>query len=150
MSDLPIARRGLAIRLQLARCALLWERVWPACWPALAILCGFLILALSGLLSRLPGLAHGALLLALGAAFLLALAAARRRIERASGLRHRPLAALCDRPGSVLDPPAAGLWQAHLAQMAGAARRLRVGWPSAGLAGRDRRGLRAVLAMALL
>ena len=45
------------------------------------------------------------------------LAAARRRIERASGLRHRPLQALGDRPSGALDAAAAALWQAHLRRM---------------------------------
>ena len=31
-----------AMRLRLARAALLWERVWPPCWPALAVLGVFL------------------------------------------------------------------------------------------------------------
>jgi hypothetical protein len=26
------------LRLRFARAALLWERTWPACWPALAVL----------------------------------------------------------------------------------------------------------------
>ncbi len=155
----PLAMR---LRLRLARAALLWERVWPRCWPALAVLGLFLILALFDLLPLLPGAAHGALLLAFGAAFLLALAAAfrdvavpengaaRRRIEQASGLAHRPLQALADRPSAPLDVPATQLWEAHRQRMAAAARRLRVGWPAAGLAARDPCGLRALLAMLLL
>ncbi|MFZ3237953.1 MAG: DUF4175 family protein, partial [Stellaceae bacterium] len=83
------------MRLRLARAALTWERVWPACWPAVAVLALFLILAFFGLLPLLPGLAHGAVLLGFGGGFLLALAAAfrgvsvpnggaaRRRVERA-------------------------------------------------------------------
>ncbi|MGH7114979.1 MAG: DUF4175 family protein, partial [Stellaceae bacterium] len=142
----PRTRFAMRLRLRLARCALWWERVWPACWPALAVLGLFLILALFNLLPLLPGLAHGALLLAFGAVFLLALAAAfrgiampdreaaRRRIERASGLSHRPLQALADRPSEPLDVPAAQLWEAHRERMAAAARRLRIGWPAAGLA----------------
>ena len=64
--------------------------------------------------------------------------AARRRIETASGLAHRPLAALEDRlAGGAGDPETAALWQAHRARMAAAARRLRVGAPAAGLLRRD-------------
>ena len=44
-------------------------------------------------------------------------AAADRRIEAASGLRHRPLATLGDRPAGE-DPAALALWQAHLARQA--------------------------------
>jgi uncharacterized protein (TIGR02302 family) len=149
-------------RLRLARAALLWERVWPACWPVLAVLASFLILGLFDLLPLLPGLLHAALLLGSGAAIVVALAvitrrivlpdriAARRRLEEASGLEHRPLQALADRPSTALDPQAAQLWQAHRRRMAAATRRLRIGLPAAGLAGIDPLGLRALLAMLLL
>ena len=114
------------------------------------------------LLPLLPGLVHAALLLGFGAAFVAAFAAttagivfpdrfaARRRIEQASGLEHRPLQALADRPSTPLDSQAARLWQAHRRRMEAATRRLRIGLPAAGLAGRDPWGLRAVLAMLLL
>jgi uncharacterized protein (TIGR02302 family) len=126
------------------------------------VLSVFLILALTGLLPRLPGLVHGAMLLALGGAFLLALGtafhgldmpdadAARRRIERASGLKHRPLQALADQPSTPLDPVAAKLWEAHRQRMLASARRLRVGLPGAGFPARDPCGFRVALAIALL
>jgi len=151
-----------ATRLRFARAALMWERVWPDCWPALAVLGSFCVLGLFDLLPRLPGLLHAGLLLGFGAAFVIAVAAAtkravvpdrgaaRRRIERASGLEHRPLQALADRPSALLDPQSTGLWQAHRQRMEAMARRLRVGFPAAGLAARDPWGLRAVLATLLL
>ncbi len=151
-----------ATRLRLARAALLWERVWPACWPALAVLGSFFVLALFDLFPLLPGLLHAAVLLAFGVAFLVGLAAAarniivpdrsaaRRRIEQASGLAHRPLQALADQPSGSLDPQGARLWQAHRRRMEAATRRLRIGLPAAGLAGSDPWGLRAVLTMLLL
>ena len=156
--------RGLlmAMRLRLARAALVWERMWPACWPAVAVLAVFLILALFDLLPLLPGGVHAAALLLLGLAVAGAVAiacrsvrlpdyfAARRRIERASGLAHRPLQTLDDKPSGFLDPQAARLWEAHRWRMTAAARRLRVGWPVAGLAARDPWGLRAALAILLL
>ena len=151
-----------AMRLRLARFALLWERVWPPCWPALAVLGVFLVLGLFDFLPNLPGLLHAAILIGLGAAFAIGLAAAfgktvipdafsaRRRIEQASGLQHRPLQALADRPSGSLDVAAAGLWEAHRRRMEAAARRLRIGLPQAGFAARDPRGLRAVLVILLL
>ena len=151
-----------ATRLHLARAALLWEAFWPACWPALAVLAVFLVLALLDLLPLLPGLVHAAILLAFGAGFLLAVGvafrevvvpgatAARRRIERASGLFHRPLQALADRPSTLLDPQATQLWDAHRRRMQALLRRLRIGPPIAGLAARDPWGLRAVLTILLL
>jgi uncharacterized protein (TIGR02302 family) len=158
--------RRLVLRLKLARAALLWERVWPAAWPALCVLGGFAVLALFDLLPWLPGAAHAALLAGFGVAFIAAAVwgvrrrtspalwndpvAARRRIELASGLAHRPLQALADRPSGPLDRDAAGLWAAHRRCMEEAARRLRVGWPAAGLARRDPWGVRSVLVILLL
>src|SRR5437667_5714658 len=163
MTERPSLSGGrLAMRLRLARLALLWERVWPPCWPALAALGMFLILGLFDVLPILPGLLHAAILVGLGAAFAIGLAAAfgrtvipdtfaaRRRIEQASGLQHRPLQALADRPSGLLDAPSAGLWQAHRRRMEAAARRLRIGLPHAGFAARDPWGLRAVLPILLL
>jgi len=158
----PDSDAPFSMRLRLARAALLWERVWPACWPALAVLGTFLVLGLFDLLPLLPGVLHAALLLISGAAFVVAVAAitrrivfpdryaARRRIEQASGLDHRPLQALADRPSTALDPQAARLWQAHRRRMEAVTRRLRIGLPAAGLARSDPLGLRAVLAMLLV
>ena len=162
MTDRPARRALFAARLRLARGALLWERAWPACWPALFVLGVFLVLGLFDLLPQLPGGIHATLLLVLGAAFLVALGralgrvfipdngAGRRRIEQASGLPHRPLQTLADRPSGPLDPQAAKLWEAHRRRMEAATRRLRIGLPVAGLAARDPWGLRAVLAILLL
>lgn len=156
------ADRRIAPRLALARAAILWEQAWPACWPAVFVLAILAVLTLFGVLTLLPGLLHAAILLALGAAFIIALGtglhrvvmpdadAARRRIERSSGLRHRPLAALADRPSAPLDVAAAQLWEAYQRRMASAARGLRIGFPAAGLAAGDPWGLRAVLAILLL
>jgi uncharacterized protein (TIGR02302 family) len=150
------------LRLRFARAALLWERTWPACWPALAVLGAFFALALFDLLPHLPGLLHAAILLGFGAAFVIALtlanrgvavpdrAAARRRIELESGLEHRPLQALADRPAALLDAQSTQLWQAHRRRMEAATGRLRVGFPAAGFAGRDLWGLRVVLVILLL
>src|SRR5436305_12646101 len=95
--------RRFTMRLRLAGLALLWERIWPPCWPALAALGTFLVLGLFDLLPGLPALLHAAILIGFGAAFAIGVAAAfgrivipdaftaRRRIEQASELRHRPL-----------------------------------------------------------
>jgi uncharacterized protein (TIGR02302 family) len=151
-----------AMRLRLARLALVWERLWPRCWPALAALGTFLVLGLFDVLPNLPGLLHAAILIGLGAAFAVGVVAAfgktvipdafsgRRRIEQASGLKHRPLQALADRPSGFLDTASTALWEAHRRRMQAAAQRLRVGLPRAGFAARDPWGLRAVLAILLL
>lgn len=161
------ARRGLdkylGRRIFLARAALVWEQAWPAFWPAVLVAGAFLAVALLGILPRLPGWLHALALLAfataLGAALWRAarslrlpdVNAARRRVERASGLAHRPLTVVVDRPATGQhDPAARALWQVHRERMLRALRRLRVGWPVAGLARRDPWGLRALLALALI
>jgi len=151
-----------AMRLRVARLALLWERLWPRCWPALAALGTFLVLALFDVLPDLSGVSHAAILVGFAGAFAFGLVvalgravipdtfSARRRIEHASGLQHRPLQALADRPSGLLDTASTALWEAHRRRMEAAARGLRIGLPRAGFAGRDPLGLRAVLAILLL
>jgi uncharacterized protein (TIGR02302 family) len=151
--------------LRLARAALVWERVWPAAWPALCVLGSIAAAALFDVLPRLPGAAHAGALALFAVAFAGAVVwgargaglarwpdpiMARRRIEEASGLPHRPLEALADRPSTALDGPASVLWAAHQRRMAAAVRRLRVGWPVSALARRDPWGVRSVLAILLL
>jgi len=162
-SERLIDPHRLTRRLRLAGAALVWERLWPSLWPALAVIGVFLVLALFDLPPLLPGILHLVLLVVtavlLGWALLAGLrrfrlpdrGAERRRIERASGLTHRPLTALDDRLsiGSG-DAATTALWQAHRERMAAQARRLAVGWPAAGLVGRDPFALRAALALLLV
>jgi len=108
--------------LRLARAAVAWERLWPALWPAACVLGLFLAAAWLNLLPGLGGWAHLAVLLGFLAAFASTLAVglkgfrwpdftdARRRLERDSDLRHRPLTALRDRPAGD-DPLALALWR---------------------------------------
>ncbi|RMI24750.1 TIGR02302 family protein [Pseudoroseomonas wenyumeiae] len=157
----PLSRR-LARGRRLARWALAWEEAWPRLWPILGVVGLFLVAALSGLFLRLPGWLH--LLALLG--FALAVgwaawrglrgfmvpptAAADRRLERESGLSHRPLSTLSDRPATDSDPMALALWRVHRARAAAAVERLKVGLPRPGLPARDRRGLRLGLLVALV
>ena len=158
-----MALPSLARRLALAGAALLWERLWPAMWPAFAVAGLFLVVSLFDLWSLMPGLVHLAGLGLFSAALLVALARglwkitwpthaeARRRLELASGLQHRPLTQLEDRPaGTKLDPATLALWQAHRARLLGALGRVRVGLPRAGLAARDPWALRAALLLLML
>jgi len=159
----PAAPPRLKRRLELATVALIWERLWPAMWPSVVVIGIFLTLALFDVPTRLPVSAHW-LLLAL-ALVLLTLAVldgmrrfswpsrddARRRLELASRLRHRPLTAITDKlAGGSDDPAAAALWRAHQERMAAAARQLKVGTPEAGLLHRDPFALRVALALLLL
>ncbi len=153
----PISRR-LGRSRALARAVLLFERVWPALWPPLGVAGALACAALLELPSWLPPQAHLALLVAAGILVLALLvrellritapdaAEADRRLETASGLTHRPLAVLTDRPAV---PGADALWRAHVARATAQVGRLRVGAPHPGLAARDPRALRGLLVVAL-
>jgi uncharacterized protein (TIGR02302 family) len=168
MSDRPDADGGtersaalmqrLGRRRLQARAVLLFELVWPALWPALGVLGAFVCVALLDVPRMLPAVVHVAALAAATALFGWLLlrglrrvripdaAEADRRLERASGLRHRPLSVLTDRPAL---PGADALWSAHFARAAAQVGRLRVGLPRPGLAARDMRALRCGLVVAL-
>jgi len=149
-------------RLLAARLAIAWERLWPLVWPPLGILGLFFAFALSDLLPALPGPLHALILAALLVAFLwfgLGAArrfrwpseeAARRRLELASGLEHRPLETLRDRLASgIVDRGAIALWRIHQRRAAEQIRRLKIGRPRGGLLAADPYALRAPLLIAL-
>jgi uncharacterized protein (TIGR02302 family) len=163
--DVDRLLRRLAGRRALARSAILFERVWPALWPATGVAGLFVCAALLDLPRLLPPWAHIALLAVTGLLVVGLLVrglygiaapddkAADRRLEVASGLSHRPLAVLTDRPargGKGPDAAGVALWQAHVARAVRQVRRLRVGLPRPGLARRDPRALRAALVVALV
>ena len=157
--------RRLAGRRALARYAILFERIWPALWPALGVAGLFVCAALLDLPRLLPPWWHIALLVVIGLLILGLLLhglrnlaapddkAADRRLELASGLAHRPLSVLTDRPSRGIGGPdtaAVALWQVHVARAVRSVRRLRIGVPRPGLARRDPRALRAALVVALV
>ncbi|MFQ5984475.1 MAG: TIGR02302 family protein [Alphaproteobacteria bacterium] len=153
-------KAALGRRLLLAKAVLLWESLWPALWPATGVAGLFVAVSLLDAWAYLPGWAHLAGLCLFGLAFAAGLvrgsrqlrlpneAAARRRLEQASGLPHRPLAALADRPaGDPAHPAALGLWRLHLERTVATARRLKVGVPAPGLPRKDPLALRAAVLM---
>jgi uncharacterized protein (TIGR02302 family) len=148
--------------LSLARLALFWEMLWPSAWPALGVVGLFAALACFGVFTVLPGWLHVLSLigfaLALGTAILRAartlrspsVAEAERRIERDSGLVHRPLTALDDRLAvGAGDDFTEALWRAHLARMRKALDKVRLTLPRPGLAGRDPMALRLLIILLL-
>jgi uncharacterized protein (TIGR02302 family) len=160
MNPEPLPPRIVWLR-RAARAALLWEAVWPALWPPLAVVGVFFLVALAGL----PGLLHPALHLALLVGFAVVLvrvgfralrrlrwpgtAAADRRIERDSRLRHLPLATLTDQPAGA-DAEHRAVWAAHRARAADQLAATRTTPPRPNLAARDPRALRAGLGVAVL
>ena len=150
--------RGVAQRRRLAMLALWFERAWPAMMPMLGVAGLFLCAALVDLPRGLPGWAHAVLLAGFAVAGGMALLhavrrmampepqAADRRMEKASGLAHRPLAVLTDRPAQ---PGTDSLWQAHITRAMRQVGRLRIGTPRPGMALHDPRALRLGLVVLL-
>ncbi|CAP56915.1 DUF4175 domain-containing protein [Gluconacetobacter diazotrophicus] len=161
VADTGAALSSFPVRLAAARYRarqVLWvEGAWPVLLPVLGGLAAYLIAGLLGLPQGLPDLAHAALLLALagGAAAWIVWRGRRvtaptpagvdRRIERASGLAHRPLQTLADHPAGADAAPhdaaarveRVALWDAHLRRTGRAIGRLRAGWPRLSLAAHD-------------
>lgn len=151
-----------ALSLFAARAALAWERLWPALWPAAGVAGLFVALAWLDIPARLPGWLHLLVLLGFLAAIVAVLVVglrtvrlptveeARRRIERDSGLPHRPLATLRDRQaGGGDDPFAAALWRAAQDRARRQAKDLKVNAPHPNLAARDPWAVRAVVVLLL-
>ncbi|MCL2428697.1 MAG: TIGR02302 family protein [Alphaproteobacteria bacterium] len=153
--------RRLRGRRAQARLAILFEALWPALWPPLGVVGLFVCAALLGVPQSLPGSLHAALLIITALLTLVLLlrglrglvapgqAEADRRLERASGLPHRPLSVLADKPAEP-DPIAQALWRVHVTRTLAQVRGLKVGLPRPGLARIDRRALRGGLAVALV
>jgi len=156
------ALRVLRIAVARARQALIWERLWPVI-AALAVGIGvFLAISWAGLwvalppLGRIAGLAIFGLILC--AAFLPILrfrlpktGEALQRLDRSSGVAHRPATAISDKLAtSAEDPLVAALWRAHLTRAADAANSLRAGWPRPHLAARDPFAIRSLVLLAVV
>ena len=148
-------------RLGLARGALAWEQIWPAFWPAVGVAGLFIAMALFNVLPSLGGWLHALVLLLFAAAFAAAVwygirrirlpdgTAALRRLERDSGLTHRPLAALRDTMAGASDPATAELWRLYQEQARQRMRNLKVRLPHPNLAARDPWALRAAVGLLL-
>jgi uncharacterized protein (TIGR02302 family) len=152
----------LAVAAQRARYAILWERVWPPL-ATLATAAGlFLALSWLGLWLWLPPLGRAAGLVAFGALALRAafpfwflrlpgFADALNRLDRVSGLRHRPATTLADRLAvNAQDPYTLALWNAHVARSLQNANALRAGAPSPRLPGRDPYALRGLVLIGVI
>ena len=150
--------RLLARGIAKARWSILWERVWPPLAAFLTV--GGLFLALSwlGLWLWLPPLARAVGVVIFG---LLALAALSpfamirmpsaseglRRLDRESGLPHRPAITLTDRLSAHGgDAMTQALWRVHVERALAAARKLRAGWPMPHLSARDPVAIRGACA----
>jgi uncharacterized protein (TIGR02302 family) len=117
-----------------------WAGLWTAL-PPLGRVIGLAVFALVALASlvpaiwvRIPKTDH-----------------ALRRLDRSSGLAHRPATTIVDALATNPDDPVAdALWRAHVARAAEGARRLRAGWPRPHLAARDPFAIRALVLLAVV
>ena len=133
--------RAFERKIWRARLAGAFEQVWLKLWLVLAVAAVFLLVSYAGVWRLLPTFLHIALLGAFGVAFLAALGSlariswpsrdeAIRRIERASGVPHRPATSYEDTVSAQSsDPTTSAIWQAHRARMAALLAKLRPGKP---------------------
>jgi uncharacterized protein (TIGR02302 family) len=145
-----------------ARIAGVLEQVWLRLWLVLAVVAAFLLVSSAGIWPLLPKLLHMALLGAFGLAFAAALVSlarvtwptredAIRRIERVSGVPHRPASSYEDTvsaPGS--DPATLAIWDAHKSRMAALLARLKSGKPHPRTDRHDPFAVRAAFLLALV
>ncbi len=74
-----------------------------------------------------------------------------RRLDRGSGVRHRPATTIADELAvTPTDPYSLALWQAHVERTLAAARAFRAGWPSPRLSLRDPYALRGLVLIAAI
>jgi uncharacterized protein (TIGR02302 family) len=149
-------------KVLLGKLALLFEQIWPRAWLLLGIAGLFILVSLAGLWPRLPELPHQIGLGLFGLAFACGLVAlltvrwptrqeAIRRVERMSGVLHRPASSYEDTLShGAEDHRTAALWKVHRRRLAEQLARLRVGVPAPRTDRRDPFALRVVLLLSVL
>ena len=154
-----IARLQLTQAQQRAQYAIAWERAWPGLTRILSVVGLFLVASWAGLWLALPFLARA---IGIGLFVLLALAAlfplsrfrwptreeALSRLDRGTGIRHRPATALTDTL-STKDPIAQALWREQRERTLASIKRIRAGLPSPRLPIHDPWALRALVMVML-
>ena len=151
-----------ATALRHARWAILWERLWPALAAVATVVGLFLAVSWLGLWLWLPPLARavgvlGFLALAIVAALpfisvrMPGASDGLRRLDRDSGLSHRPATAIADELAvTSQDPYSLALWNAHLERARQAAHALKASLPSPRIAKRDPFALRGLVLIACI
>ncbi|MEW5962564.1 MAG: TIGR02302 family protein [Pseudomonadota bacterium] len=140
--------------------ALFLERLWPRLWLPASVLALFAVVTELGAWGRLPMVAHAALLGLLALALVAGIVFAGRvrwpsreesirRIERVSGIAHRPASSYEDTLSSSAAESAATqtLWRVHRERLAQMLARLRVGTPEPGTHRYDPYALRSLVVL---
>ncbi|MGL4397696.1 MAG: TIGR02302 family protein [Hyphomicrobium sp.] len=158
----PRISRAFARKVRLGTWALFFERVWPRAWLLLGLIALFAVLSLSGMFLSISALSHKLVLAAFAVAAIAAIVYAGRapwptreetirRIERRSGVAHRPATSYEDTLTAYSENPETKvLWQAHRERLARAIARLRVGRPSPRTDRFDPMALRALALLLLI
>ena len=155
-----LSRLQLTRAVQRAKYAIAWERVWPHLARLLTVAGLFLVVSWAGLWLALTFLARAiglGLFVALALASLFPLAwfrwpsrqEALGRLDRGTGIRHRPATTLTDTLESQ-DPVARALWQAQRERTLATIKRIRAGLPSPRLAIHDPWALRALIVVLMV
>ncbi len=155
-----LSRLKLAQALDRAIYAIAWERAWPNLARLLTVIGLFLVVSWAGLWLALPFVARAIGLavfagLAIAALFPLirfrwpSREEALSRLDRGSGIRHRPATTLTDTLSSQ-DPIAKALWQAQRERTLASLKRIRAGLPRPRLALHDPWALRALVMVMLV
>jgi uncharacterized protein (TIGR02302 family) len=155
-----LPRLKLAQALDRARYAIAWERAWPNLARLLTVVGLFLALSWAGLWLTLPFLARAIGLVVFAGVAIAALfplvrfrwpsrEEALSRLDRGSGIRHRPATTLTDTLTSQ-DPVAKALWQAQRERTLASLKRIRAGLPRPRLALHDPWALRALVMVMLV
>ncbi len=141
---------------------LFFERIWPRLWLVLAVIAGFVGFSMIGAWQMLDPLLHKVLLGAFAVALLAALLwAARtpwptreqglRRLERLSGVPHRPASSYDDTlSAGNTDPSTVAIWKAHRQRLAELIGKLRVSSPKPDTPRHDPWALRAALMIGVI
>ncbi len=150
----------LATAQRRAQYAIFWERLWPNLARLLTVAGLFLVVSWAGLWLALPptgravGLALFAVLAIAASVPLIWLrwpgrAEALTRLDRGSGVPHRPATALTDTMASN-DPVAQALWQAQRERTLASLKKIRAGLPTPRLVLHDPWALRALVIVVLI
>jgi uncharacterized protein (TIGR02302 family) len=150
-----VARLQLTQALKRAKYAIAWERAWPGFARLLSVVGLFLVVSWAGLWLALPFLARAVgialfALLTLGALYPLirfrwpSREEALGRLDRGTGIRHRPATALTDTLATK-DPIAQALWREQRERTLASIKRIRAGLPSPRLPIHDPWALRALV-----
>ncbi|RZN11092.1 TIGR02302 family protein [Bradyrhizobium genosp. SA-3] len=155
-----LSRLKLAQALDRAIYAIAWERAWPNLARLLTVVGLFLVVSWAGLWLSVPFVARAIGLVIFAGIAIAALfplirfrwpsrEEALSRLDRGSGIRHRPATTLTDTLTSQ-DPVAKALWQAQRERTLASLKRIRAGLPHPRLALHDPWALRALVMVMLV